>query len=87
MAQKRVWSQKEKLEANTINALNLDSAGHKETFFDLNRHAKEQDKKDKVQQEAREKFLKYLEFHKQQQQQQQQQQQNESSSSTGNTAA
>ena len=84
MAQKRVWSQKEKLEANTINALNLDSAGHKETFFDLNRHAKEQDKKDKVQQEAREKFLKYLEFRKQQQQQQQQ---NESSSSTGSTTA
>ena len=83
MAQKRVWSQKEKNEANNINALNLDSAGH-HAFFDLNRHAKEQDKKDKVQQEAREKFLKYLEFRKQQQQQQQQ---NESSSSTGNTAA
>ena len=53
--QKRKWSKQEKLAANNINALNLDSANHDGTLS-MNRHAQKHRENEKFKEEERKKL-------------------------------
>ena len=82
--QKRKWSKQEKLAANNINALNLDSENHDGTLS-MNRHAQKHLENEKFKEEEHKKLWNYAEERKQQQQKKKDE--SSSSSSTGNTTA